>query len=59
MINSRTTKWEELASRMEERNAYNFWLEKLKERIHLEDIKVDGKITLKCDLEKRGMKTST
>jgi hypothetical protein len=33
------------------RNAYKFWLENLKGRDHLEELRVDGRIILECMLE--------
>jgi hypothetical protein len=36
----------------EKRNARGFWCESQKERDHYEDLNVDGRIILKCTIER-------
>jgi hypothetical protein len=45
--------WETHVAYMREmRSAYNIWSEKLKERDHIEDLVIEGRIVLKWILEK-------
>jgi len=48
MIKSRSMRWVAHLARIEgRRGAYNFWSGNVKERDHLEDLDIDGRIILK------------
>jgi hypothetical protein len=52
IIKSRRMRWVGHAAQMDEKSAYRFWWESWKERVHYEDLDVDGRIILSWILER-------